>query len=27
LGGFDLFMTQSKESGSFLHTAVINQLV
>lgn len=27
LGGFDLFMTQSKEGGSFLHTAVINQLV
>ena len=27
LGGFDLFMIQSKEGGKFWHTAVINQLV
>jgi hypothetical protein len=27
LGGFDLFMIQSKEGATFQHTAVINQLV
>ena len=27
LGGFDLFMVQSKEGATFRHTAVINQLV
>lgn len=27
LGGFDLFMIQSKEGATFRHTAVINQLV
>ena len=27
LGGFDLFMTPSKEGATFQHTAVINQLV
>ena len=26
LGGFDLFMVQSKEGATFRHTAVINQL-
>lgn len=27
LGGFDLFMIQSKEGAKFLHTAIVNHLV
>ena len=27
LGGFDLFMTQSREGATFRHTAVINHLI
>jgi len=27
LGGFDLFMVQSKDGATFRHTAVINQLI
>jgi len=27
LGSFELFLSQSKESGKFLHTAIVNHLV